>query len=161
VNVRRHFPAICGIAVVVLLTSVASASAADPLSRYMSVDKDRVELKHGRGMAVFTTRGAIIGSLRRGSLRIVDLPRGRKTASSVSGAERIRQINERTTVYAGRDISFLIEKGWWKARIQGRGIYAGAAVHGTLALVGTAGRYAIRDGAVHHWPETRRVFRLG
>jgi hypothetical protein len=160
-DARRFLPIICGIVLVVFLTAFASPSAAAPLERYMSADKDRVELRNGRGIADFRARGAIFGALRQGRLRIVDLPRGMETEISVDGAERIREINDRTTVYIGRDISFYIEKGWWRARIQGRGIFAGAAVHGTLALVGRAGRYSIRDGDARAWPKERRVFRLG
>jgi hypothetical protein len=158
---RRYLPIICGIVAVVFLTALASPSAAAPLDRYMAADKDRVELRNGRGIAVFHARGAIFGALKHGRLRIVDLPRGMDTEISVDGAERIREINDRTTVYIGDDISFYIEKGWWRARIQGRGIDVGAAVHGTLALVGRAGRFSIRDGDFRAWPKQRRVFRLG
>jgi hypothetical protein len=160
-SVRRLLPIICGIVVVAFLTALASPSAAAPLERYMSADKDRVDLRNGRGIASFHARGAIFGALGRGRLRIVDLPRGMETEISVDGAERIREIDDRTTVYIGRDISFYIEKGWWRARLQGRGIFAGAAVHGTLALVGRAGKYSIRDEDFRAWPKERRVFRLG
>jgi hypothetical protein len=162
VNLRRHLPIVCGLVLVVFLTAVSSPSAAPrSLARYMSADKDRVELRNGRGIALFHARGAMFGALRRGRLRIVDLPRGLETEVEVDGAETIKEIDERTTVYIGRDLRFYIEKGWWRARIQGRGIYAGAAVHGTLALVGRAGRYSIRDGDFRAWPKKRRVFRLG
>jgi hypothetical protein len=162
VSVRRHLPIVCGLVVVIFLTAVSSPSAAPPsLARYMSADKDRVELRNGRGIAFFRARGAIIGEFARGRLRIVDLPRGLETEISVFGAEKTKEINDRTTVYMGRDISFYIEKGWWSARIQGRGIDVGAAVHGTLALVGRAGRYSIRDGDFRAWPNEQRVFRLG
>jgi hypothetical protein len=160
-GVRRFLPIICGIVVVVFLTAVSSPSAAPPsLARYAGADKDRVDLRNGRGIAVFHARGAIIGEFARGRLRIVDLPRGLETTISVYGAEKVKEINDRTTVYIGRGISFYIEKGWWRARIQGRGIDVGAAVHGTLALVGR-GRYSIRDGDFRAWPSERRVFQLG
>jgi hypothetical protein len=160
---RRFLPIICGIVLVIFLTAVSSPSAAPPsLERYAAADKDRVDLRRGQGIAVFRARGAIFGALRRWSrLRIVDLPRGLETEISVDGAEEIKVINDRTTVYIGRDMLFRIEKGWWHARIQGRGIFAGAAVHGTLALRGTAGKYSIGDGDFRAWPNQRRVFHLG
>jgi hypothetical protein len=160
-DARRFLPIIFGIVFVVFLTAVASPSAAPPLERYMSADKDRVDLRNGRGIAGFHARGAIFGAFKRGRLRIVDLRRGLETEIRVDGAEKIKEIDDRTTVYIGRDIRFYIEKGWWRTRIQGRGIYAGAAVHGTLALVGRAGRFSIRDGDFRAWPRELRVFQLG
>jgi hypothetical protein len=160
VNVRRLLPAILGLAVV-CLTSVASASAAPSLGRYLAADTDRVELRNGRGIAAFHARGAMFGFVRRGSVRIVDLRRGAETTVSVDGAESVRRLSDRVTVYRGRRISFYVERGWWKVRLRGRGIDAGAAVHGRLALQGQAGTYALRDGAQQDWPRTRQVFRLG
>lgn len=160
-NVRRLLPAILGLALFVCLTSVATASAAPQLGRYLASDTDRVELRKGRGIAAFHARGAMFGFLRRGSVRIVDLPRGAETTISVDGAESVRRLSDRITVYRGRRISFYVERGWWKVRIQGRGIGAGAAVHGRLALQGQAGTYALRDGPHQDWPRTRQVFRLG
>jgi hypothetical protein len=161
VNVRRLLPAICGLVVFVCLASVTSASAAPSLARYLSADTDRVELRDGYGMAAFNARGAIFGSIRRGTVRIVDLPRGGETAVSVNGAESVRVVNDRITVYRGRGISFYLQRGWWRVRIQGRDIDAGAAVHGRLALRGRSGTYSLRDGPASDWPSKRRVFRLG
>jgi hypothetical protein len=161
VNVRRFLPAIFGLAVFVCLTSVASASGASGLARYLASDTDRVELENGHGVATFTARGAMFGYVRRGSVRIVDLRRGRDTVISVDGAERRREISDRVTVYRGRRISFYVERGWWKVRIQGHDIDAGAAVHGRLALKGRSGKFALRDGTSRDWPRQRRVFRLG
>jgi hypothetical protein len=161
VNVRRFLPAICGLAVFVCLTSVASASAASGLARYLRADTDRVELENGHGLALFTARGAMFGYLGRGSVRITDLRRGRDTVTSVDGAEKVREINDRIKVYSGRKISFYVERGWWKVRIRGHNINAGAAVHGRLALKGRSGTFALRDGAPRDWPRHRRVFRLG
>jgi len=159
--VRPFLPAICALAVFVCLTSVASASGASGLARYLTSDTDRVELENGHGEAAFTARGAMFGYVRRGSVRIVDLRRGPDTAISVDGAENERKINNRITVYRGRRISFYVEKGWWKVRIQGHNIDAGAAVHGRLALKGRSGTFALRDGKPRDWPRHRRVFRLG
>jgi hypothetical protein len=161
VQLLKFLPLVCGLAIFVCLTSVASAPAAPSLTRYLAADTDRVELRNGRGVAALTARGAIFGYLGRGSVRIVDLPRGAETQISVDGAEKVDKVNDRTTVYSGRKISFYIERGWWKVRIRGRGIDAGAAVHGRLALKGQAGTYALRDGPFEDWPEQRRVFKLG
>ena len=160
-NVRQLLPLVCGLAIVVGLTPVASASAAPSLARYLGADTDRVELRNGRGVAEFVARGAVFGYVGRGSVRIVDLPRGADTEISVYGAERVHRVNGRTTVHRGRKISFYVEGGWWKVQIQGKDVDAGAAVHGRLALQGRAGRYALRDGPLRDWPRHRRVFKLG
>lgn len=160
-SLRPFLPAILGLALFVGLTSIATASAAPSLTRYLAGDTDRVELKNGSGVAAFNARGAIFGFVRRGSVRIVDLPRGAKTTISVDGAEVVRQVNDRITVYRGRRISFYVERGWWKVRIAGNDINAGAAVNGLLALKGRAGTYSLRDGPSRDWPRVRQVFRLG
>jgi hypothetical protein len=160
VNVRRFLPAICGLVLFVGLTSVSAASAA-PLGRYLADDADRVELRNGRGFALFHARGAIFGYIRRGKVRIADLPRGAETRISVDGAETVKKINGQVTLYRGRRISFYVEGGWWRVRLQGHDIDAGAAVHGRLALRGRDGTYSLRDRDAKDWPEHRQVFRLG
>ncbi len=159
-NVRRLLPAAFGLVLVVCLATVATAAGA-PLARYLDADTDRVELRDGRGVAVLVARGAIFGSLGRGRLRIVDLRRGEQTEISVYGAESVRVVNDRVTIYRGRRISFYVEEGWWKVHVKGNNIDAGAAVHGRLALEGRAGVYSLRDGAPQDWPRHRRVFKLG
>jgi hypothetical protein len=161
VNLRPAFPAIVGLALFVCLSCVASASAAPSLARYDRADTERVELSNGRGLAVLQARGAIFGSIGRGTVRITDLPRGSATSISVYGAETVRRVDDRVTLYRGRDMSFYVERGWWKVRIQGENIDAGAAVKGRLTLRGQAGTYALRDGDPHPWPTQKRVFKLG
>jgi hypothetical protein len=161
VSVRRLSTAICGLALFVCLTAVATASAAPSLDRYLAADTDRVELKNGYGLAVFTARGAMFGHIRRGTVRIVDLRRGAETKISVDGAETVKEVSDRVTVYRGRQINFYVERGWWRVRIEGRDIDAGAAVHGRLMLRGRAGTYSIRDEDPKDWPKKRRVFHLG
>ncbi|HEX2505677.1 MAG TPA: hypothetical protein VHK22_05655 [Gaiellaceae bacterium] len=160
-NLRPILPAVCGVGLFVCLCSVASASAAPSLARYRAADTDWVVLTDGRGTAALGGRGGVLCQLGRGSVRIVDMPKGGETEIGVSGAERVRKINGRTTVYSGRRIGFRVERGWWKIRVQGKNIDASAAVHGRLALRGTAGTFSLRDGAARDWPRHRRVFRLG
>jgi hypothetical protein len=158
----RHFVFLT-LGIVFAASLVAPSAWADPpsLERYRSADKDRVELENGRGVALFRVRGGLLGYFGRGAVRITDLPRGVETEIEVDGEENVRRVNDRTVVYSGRAVSFYLLGGWWRARIQGRGIDVGAQVHGSLALVGRAGTYRLRDGDEHKWPEKRRVFQLG
>jgi hypothetical protein len=161
VNVRRLTFATCGFAAFLCLCSVSAASAQPSLARYLDDDSDRVELRNGRGLAALTARGGIHGTLGRGTLRIVDLKRGAETQINVYGAEDVKRVNDRVTVYRGRGLDFYVLQGWWKVRIQGRDIDAGAVVHGRLSLRGSAGTYLLRDQSEEDWPTRLRVFQLG
>lgn len=160
-NVRRLLSALLGVGLLLGLTTVATASAAPvALDRFLAADTELVELKNGRGKAVLRVRGGMNGHLRRGTLRLVDLPAGAKTRIGVYGAEWVRRVSDRVAVYGGRDLTFYAFKGWWKAQIKGRGIDVGAAARGRLTLSGRTGTYWIGDGEWKPWPQEPTTFRL-
>lgn len=156
---RRLLVPLCGL---VLAVSLAVASAeASPFARSMRADKDLISLERGRGLAALTVKGATLGSVRRGSVRVRDLPRGVKTTIKVFGAEHVKRVDRHTKLYSGRGISFRVQGGWWQVRLIGRGINASAVARGVMVLAGSAGSYRINDGDRHAWPMARRSFSLG
>ncbi len=154
--------AIFGLCLFLGLTVVAPAAGAPAgLERLAAADTDYVDLKDGRGTAVFKVRGGMFGHVGRGTLRVVDLPRGKQTTVSVDGAERVRYVNDLVTVYGGRELNFYIYGGWWRVQMKGRNIDASAVARGRLVLFGRSGEYQIDYGDWAAWPEERRIFRLG
>jgi hypothetical protein len=144
------------LAVATALTAVVPATSAvarTPGSQTFS-------LRDGSGVASVWQRGAILGHLRSGRLVVVDLPTPGSPTVIVRGHETRTVLSETATEYRGRDMSFRIFGGTWRARIRGRGIDVSGVVRGWLRIGGVSGRYAIGDSDYKPWPVTPQVFRL-
>jgi hypothetical protein len=141
------------------LALAPTAGAQDAVARALQDGGERVALENGRGIAAFNSRdGALLGSIRRGRVVITDVRRDSEV--SVTGCERTKRVR-RTIVCIGRELTFSIEMGAWRAVLRGVGINASAVLHGTLTLSGTAGRVSIDDGPSRRWPKQPRTYRLG
>ncbi|MBD0290606.1 MAG: hypothetical protein ICV74_05065 [Thermoleophilia bacterium] len=146
--------------VLVVLACAPAASA--QLARAVASGGESLALSGGTGWAVVTSRdGAIVGNVRKGSVRIVDLPRLGKAEVGVTGCEKLRRPNRRTRVCSGRRLSFSVIDGNWRVAMRGVGINASAVLKGRLVLQGTAGTYSLRHGDPKPWPRRARTFRLG
>jgi hypothetical protein len=152
----RRFLLLLALAVATALTAVGPANSA--LAR--TPGSQTFSLRDGSGIASVWQRGAILGHLRSGRLVVVDLPTPGSPTVIVRGHETKRVLSESTTEYRGRDMSFRIFGGTWRARIRGRGIDVSGVVRGWLRLGGVSGTYAIGDGAYKPWPAIPQVFRL-
>jgi hypothetical protein len=150
--------------VLLLLTlAVATAlSAAAPASSAVArtPGSQTLSLRDGSGIAAVWQRGALLGHLRSGRLIVIDLPAPGSPTVIVRGYESKKALNDATTEYRGRDMSFRIFGGTWRARIRGRGIDVSGVVRGWLRLGGVVGSFAIGDGDFEPWPATPQVFRL-
>jgi hypothetical protein len=144
------------------LTVVTALSAAVPASAALArtPDAQSFSLRDGSGIASVWQRGALLGHLRSGRLIVVDLPSPGSPRVIVRGHETKRVLNDSTTEYRGRDMSFRIFGGTWRVRIRGRGIDVSGVVRGWLRLSGISGTYAIGDGDYEPWPTTPQIFRL-
>ena len=144
------------------LALVTALSAAAPASSAVArtPGAQSVSLRDGSGVAAVWQRGALLGHLRSGRLIVIDLPAPGSPTVIVRGHETKRVVNENTTEYRGRGISFRIYGGTWRARIRGRGIDVSGVVRGWLRLGGVSGTYAIGDGDYQPWPAIPQVFRL-
>jgi hypothetical protein len=152
----RRFLLLLALAVATALTALVPANSA--LAR--TPGSQTFSLRDGSGIASVWQRGAILGHLRSGRLVVVDLPTPGSPTVIVRGHETKRVLSETTTEYRGRDMSFRIFGGTWRARIRGRGIDVSGVVRGWLRLGGVSGTYAIGDGDYKPWPATPQVFRL-
>jgi hypothetical protein len=154
--------------VAALATGAAEAAFAQPPALLRTPGSEFVELQGGNGRAVVTGRGSIAISMRRGSLRIVDLPqRGRPRLSSEC-RERARRVSPTTLQLRGRSIGCLIWSGEtggpWQAVMRGRGIFASGRVKGSLTLdavdAGPTGRFRIGGGNWQRWPRVVQTYGL-
>ena len=144
------------------IATIVPAAAQAQVPRVLQGEGDSVSLADGRGIAIVTSRaGAMIGTVTRGRIVINDLPRGDRTSVEVSGCERRRRVNRRTVVCTGRDLSFSVVDGRWRATLSGTGINASAVLEGALSLKGNRGTYQVGDGRERRWPRRARTLQLG
>ncbi|MEX2464784.1 MAG: hypothetical protein WD428_02795 [Gaiellaceae bacterium] len=143
-----------------LAVATALSAAAPASSALARTGSQSFSLRDGSGIAVVWQRGALLGHMRSGRLIVVDLPPPGSPTVIVRGHETKKVLNDATTEYRGRDMSFRIFGGTWRARIRGQGIDVSGVVRGWLRLSGVSGSYAIGDGDYEPWPATPQVFRL-
>lgn len=157
-NVRRVilFLTLAGLA-------LAAAAPAHPaaLSAARVQGSESVELSFGRGFASLADRGATLGNVRRGWIRVVDLSGGGPPSGWVRGCEsRTGRLSGR--VYcSGTDLRFYIHGGTWRIRMKGGGINVSAVIRGSLGLDRercSSCTYKIGDRPERRWPATLRFF---
>jgi hypothetical protein len=151
-------------AVAILAAGICDAALAKipVLSRTQGAES--LVLTNGNGRAVVTRRGALLVDMRRGRLRIVDLPgpghpilsrECRRRADRVRGAMEIR----------GRNVGCLISSGGrWQVIMQGRGISANGIVRGSVTLDAAdhlpLGTFKRGDRPRRPWPTRVRTYGL-
>lgn len=154
----RRLPLVLAILGVAVAPPVAEAQ----ISRYLGGSGEPLALENGRGRVMMASReGAVIGTIVRGRIGVVDFRRGAKTEIELSGCETRRRLKPRVRLCIGEDITFSVVKGRWLVRLRGTGINASAVLEGSVTLIGSAGTYEIgEDGRKRRWPRALRSFRL-
>lgn len=149
---------------VLALTATAAGEAATVSTR--TAGAESFQLYHGVGNAIVAKRGAALGRVRRGTIRIVNLPEGPAPQGFVRGCEYRSGSWSGTLVCRGRDLRLLVHGGTWRLRLRGRGINVSGVVRGRLSLgplsaaVGSSGSYSIGDSPRRRWPSAWKTFRL-
>jgi hypothetical protein len=153
------------------LAVAASASALPSSSTSARVrGGEGLHLSSGRGYAVFGDRGVAFGNVRRGWIRIINVPGGGSPSGYVRGCEsRAGRLSGRLYC-AGSRLRFWVEDGPWRVRIKGRGINVSAVIRGRVGLDRTAcsrrmfrhGKctFEIGNGPARRWPARLRFFAL-
>ena len=108
-------------------------------------------VENGRGSVVVRARGGIIGRFDSGRLVVDDPADGDGAAAIVYGAERIREVSAKRTLYIGEDVRFRIIGGFYRVQIRRSGSTSArsAAARSRSTASGFTdqpGRFAI-DGA--------------
>src|SRR6187551_1171791 len=73
---------------------------------------------NGRGAVTVKARGGIIGRFDSGRLVVEDPVEGDGSGPIVYGAERIRDLGGRRTLYIGEDVRFRMIGGYYRVQIQ-------------------------------------------
>ncbi len=156
-----RFLIVLSIAVLALAsTATASAGVAD---REPAATGAQLSLVGGKGTAVVTSEvGTILGTMKQGTITLVDFARGAKTKYDARkwNCTKRKRLDRRTVRCTGKDLWFSIAGGAWMVTLHGRGIAASAVVDGKVKLSGTRGTFSIDGGKSRKWPLVARTFKL-
>jgi hypothetical protein len=152
------------LALVVALACGSALAVASAASAAVSADvagSESFSLRYGVGYAVVFDRGAVLGRVRRGVIRVADVPSGGAPSGFVRGCERRSGSLAGKLVCRGTDLRLYVHGGTWRIRISGRGVNVSGVVRGRLGLdradSGT-GLYSIGDAAARRWPASLTFF---
>ena len=127
-----------------------------------------LQLSAGRGYAVLGDRGVAFGNVRRGWIRITNVPGGGSPSGYVRGCESRSGRLSGSLYCSGTRLRFWVEDGPWRVRIKGSGINVSAVMRGRVGLDRKAcsrrmfrnGKctFEIGDGPTRRWPARLRFF---
>jgi len=142
------------------LVAAAPASSGLLLSERVA-GSESVSLQRGRGYAVIAKRGAVIGNVGRGWVRVAHLPDGPSPEGYVRGCEaRSGRLAEK--LYCrGRALRLYVHGGTWRIRMRGRAINVSGVVRGSLGLDRDSCslcHYRIGPADPRRWPATLTFF---
>jgi hypothetical protein len=140
-------------AVLVALLVPASSAA-----RSSGLNDGTLSLRDARGTFIISARGAVIGSLARGSVTIKDPVEGDGSGPIVTGEDFPPvEKSEDTTTWRGTRVRFRIIGGAFRVVVRGRGINLSLVGKGNVTLNGAGteddGTYSINDGLYEAVPD--------
>lgn len=100
----------------------ALAAPAGAAARSFSATDGTLSVKDARGVITIQGRGAVIGSVARGSVMMNDPIDGDGTGPIVSGDEWSKDRTETATIWGGKAVRFRNIGGTFKVVVRGRGI---------------------------------------
>lgn len=156
---RHPFPLVLAAGLALAAASLASAGT---FGTRVAGSED-ISLKYGAGYASIWDRGSVLGWVRRGRIKVRNLPGRGAPRGTVTGCETRHGSLKGTLICGGRDLRFRIYGTTWKVQIQGRGINVSGVIRGYLALDradGGTGIYSIGGESYRRWPATVTVFRV-
>jgi hypothetical protein len=115
---------------------VALALPAASAARESTPNDGTLSVRDARGSVTIQGRGAVIGSIRNGSVTINDPVDGDGTGPIVTGEEWSRDRNETTTTWGKTNVRFRIIGGWFRIVVKGRGINLSMVGKGNVTLKG-------------------------
>jgi hypothetical protein len=115
---------------------VALAMPAASAARVRTPNDGTLSVRDARGTITLQGRGAVIGSIGRGSVTINDPVDGDGTGPIVTGDEWSKERSETTTTWGGTRVRFRIIGGTFKIVVKGRGINLSMVGKGNVTLKG-------------------------
>jgi hypothetical protein len=121
---------------------------------------------NARGVVTIRARGGIIGRFDVGRIVIEDPIEGDGSGPFVYGADRIRELGPRTTLYIGEDVRFRLIGGAYRVIVNATGMDISAVGRGTVTLDGSLfseqpGRFQINGGSWQPMPDIASKYTLG
>jgi hypothetical protein len=121
---------------------------------------------NARGLVTVRARGGIIGRFDSGRLVVEDPQEGDGSGPIVYGADRIRELGPRTTLYIGEDVRFRLIGGFYRVSVNAYGMDISAVGRGTAMLDGSGfaeqpGRFQINGGLWQPMPDDATRYTLG
>jgi hypothetical protein len=99
-----------------------------------------LSVRRGKGVVQIAARGTIIGRIDQGQVLVIDRNPFDASVPVVRGG-RLRQLTNRRIMRQGKSIRFRLANGFYRLRVQGRGIEISAVGRGSVTLNGDE-RYA-------------------
>jgi hypothetical protein len=115
---------------------VALATPAVSAARENTPNDGTLSVREGRGIVTIQGRGAVIGSIRTGSVMINDPVDGDGTGPIVKGDEWSKERSDTATTWGGKGVRFRIIGGTFKIVVRGRGINLSMVGKGNVTLKG-------------------------
>jgi hypothetical protein len=121
---------------------------------------------NARGLVTVRARGGIIGRFDSGRLVVDDPVEGDGSGPIVYGADRIRELGPRTTLYIGEDVRFRLIGGSYRISVNAYGMDISAVGRGIALLDGSGfaeqpGRFQINGGQWQPMPDDATRYMLG
>jgi hypothetical protein len=121
---------------------------------------------NARGFVTVRARGGIIGRFDSGRLVVDDPVEGDGSGPIVYGADRIRELGPKTTLYIGEDIRFRLIGGSYRVSVNAYGMDISAVGRGTAMLDGSGfaeqpGRFQVNGGPWQPMPDDAAQYTLG
>ncbi len=121
---------------------------------------------NARGLVTVRARGGIIGRFDYGRLIMEDPIEGDGSGPIVYGADRIRDLGPKSTLYIGEDVRFRLIGGSYRVTVQAQGMDISAVGRGTVLLDGSGyseqpGRFSIDGDDYQAMPDTPTRYTLG
>lgn len=140
-------------ALIALALALAGGSAASSAAVAGTSASESLTVVSGRGLVDVKGKGALLGRIDRGSLRIYDLTPRDEWSPWVNGVPRGKVFGIR-----GANITFRLSKGRYRIVARGEGISLSARGEGSVVLdgepdtVGNTGRFAVGDASLQALP---------
>jgi hypothetical protein len=142
-----------------LLVTLAALLTAGLAGSALAGGASGVELTNGKGRAVLTLRGALLGTLDQG--RILVRVDSLQTEVHVDG-DRLHQrtLRDGRLSFSGTNLRFRVFKGTWRVVIDGNGIDASAGGRGIVSVRGS-GLFSVDGQPPQAWTSQWQAVRLG
>ena len=137
----------------------------------MGPDDGTLSVRHGRGVVQLRFRGAVIGRLAHGSVRIYDPVANDGSGADFWGCDHggPHDLSDTTQICTGDDIRFRAIGGRYGVTARGSGIFLSAVGRGRVTLNGIGdpdlgilndGQYSLNGGDYQSLPDDTETFQL-